>query len=159
MYIYCWTPDDKNWCTYVKWSDSQTTLQTNDSIYIKRQPRYTLSPDRVKQSVSLLITLVFIKLSLRKSQFLKISRSAQFSKDMTILASRYWLPDYMKDYEIPLKGYCKLACIAKKKSTLWSYTLSEKQAFNEIIWCRNLAVPVTWLQEEPSRTGQIILCD
>ena len=46
--------------------------QNNDSIYITRQPRYTLSPDRVKQSVSLLITLIFIKLSHRKSQFLKI---------------------------------------------------------------------------------------
>ena len=49
-----------------------------------------------------------------------------------ILATGYWLPDYKKDYEIQLKGYCKLACITKK-STLWSLTLGEKQAYNEII--------------------------
>ena len=48
-----------------------------------------------------------------------------------ILASGYWLPDYMKDYEIRLKGYCKLACVTK--NTLWSFTLSGKQAYNEII--------------------------
>ena len=58
-----------------------------------------------------------------------------------ILASEYWLPDYMKDYEIQLRWYCKLACITEKKTLfgvlLW---LSAKQAYNEIIWCRNLAV-------------------
>ena len=29
----------------------------------------------------------------------------------------YWLPDYMKDYEIQLRWYCKLACITEKKNT------------------------------------------
>ena len=44
-----------------------------------------------------------------------------------ILASGYWLPDYMKDYEIRLKGYCKLACVTKKHSlvfyTKWKASL------------------------------------
>ena len=59
-----------------------------------------------------------------------------------ILASGYWLPDYMKDYEIQLRWYCKLACITEKKKTLFGvlHWLSGKQTYNEIIWCRNLAV-------------------
>ena len=44
-----------------------------------------------------------------------------------ILASGYWLPDYMKDYEIRVKGYCKLACITEK-NTLWSFTLTKWKA-------------------------------
>ena len=44
-----------------------------------------------------------------------------------ILASGYWLPDYMKDYEIRVKGYGKLACITEK-NTLWSLTLTKWKA-------------------------------
>ena len=41
VYIYCWTPEDKNWCAYVGWNESRTALLTNDTInYINsRQPR------------------------------------------------------------------------------------------------------------------------
>ena len=39
-----------------------------------------------------------------------------------ILASEYWLPDYMKDYEIQLRWYCKLACITEKKHSLVFYS-------------------------------------
>ena len=41
-----------------------------------------------------------------------------------ILASGYWLSDYMKDYEIRLKGYFKQACITEK-NTLWSFTIGQ----------------------------------
>ena len=48
---------------------------TNKWFYLHKAsaPLQFVTPNRVKQSVSLLITLIFIKLSHRKSQFLKIS--------------------------------------------------------------------------------------
>ena len=45
-----------------------------------------------------------------------------------ILASGYWLPDYIKDYEIQLRWYCKLACITEKTNTLWCFTLTKWKA-------------------------------